>query len=77
MCGMAVDREEIVKTTWLSDRESEVFEKYYNQEKGPTQVAEELEIKVNTVKTNIQRIKEKLEKSKNTVELFEEDDNRG
>jgi len=69
---MKVGRSWIEENTWLSEREAEAFEKYYIDDKRVSDIADEMSIEMNTVSTMLKRIRNKAEKSKNTIEIYEE-----
>ena len=66
---------DLVEETWLSERESELFGHRYREGKKIRVCAEEMDIEVNTVKSMLGTMREKLRKSENTVEVFEEVEN--
>ena len=69
---MSLTVEQITETTWLSPREAEVFDLRFKQNISREDVGEKLEIEASTVQTVENRIKNKREKSENTLELFED-----
>lgn len=69
-----VDRKasDIGSESWLSEREAELFIKYYLEGKGKTEAASEMGIEPGTASSMLQRIRDKKSKSEKTLEIFDE-----
>jgi len=61
--------EELAMKTWLSEREAELYLLYRETENNLGQAAEKMGIEENTVYSYWRNVKDKVRKSKDTVEL--------
>lgn len=62
----------IVENTWLAPRQAEFFLLYYTEDHTIKSAGEEMGLKKQGAATHHRAIKEKLEKSEKTLELFNE-----